>query len=98
MSKNKSGCRFCQNNRTNPEWELSEEQCSYAMTVGKFEKGHRIMLNKQPYQPLCIEFDFWRDDFKLQQYQLVGYYYPKFYPECGRKINEYDRSKFDKYE
>lgn len=91
------GCRFCENNRTNPEWELDEEQVSYAMTCGKFEKGFRIMFNKNPYEPLCIEFDHWRDDFKTPQYQLVGYYYPKFCPECGRKIDEYDRSKFDNY-
>ena len=88
-------CRFCANNRTNPEWELDEEQVSYAMTRGKFEKGFRIMLNKNPHRPLCIEFDHWRDDLKTPQYQLVGYYYPKFCPECGRKIDEYDRSKID---
>lgn len=90
-------CRFCENNRTNPEWELDEEQVSYAMTIGRFERGHRIMFNKVPNQPLCIEFDYWREDFKPSQYQLVGYYYPKFCPECGRKIDEYDRSKFDNY-
>ena len=56
-------CRFCENNRTNPEWELDEEQVSYAMTIGKFERGHRIMFNKVPNQPLCIEFDYWREDF-----------------------------------
>ena len=55
------------------------------------------MFNKVPNQPLCIEFDYWREDFKPSQYQLVGYYYPKFCPECGRKIDEYDRSKFDNY-
>ena len=90
-------CRFCENNRTNPEWELDEEQVSYAMTIGRFERGYRIMFNKVPNQPLCIEFDYWREDFKPSQYQLVGYYYPKFCPECGRKIDEYDRSKFDNY-
>jgi hypothetical protein len=90
-------CRFCANNRTNPEWELDEEQVSYAMTRGKFEKGFRIMLSKNHYQPLCIEFDHWRDDLRTPQYQLVGYYYPKFCPECGRKIDEYDRSKIDEY-
>ena len=91
-------CRFCANNRTNPEWELEEEQVSYAMTVGKFEKGHRIMLNKDPYRPLEIEFSQWNENLKTPQWQVVGYYYPKFCPECGRKIDEYDRSKFDRYE
>lgn len=88
-------CRFCANNRTNPEWELEEEQAGYAMTRGKFEKRFCIMLNKNPYQPLCFEFDHWRDNFKIPQYQLVGYYYPKFCTEHRRKIDEYDRSKID---
>jgi hypothetical protein len=91
-------CKFCANNRTNPEWELDEEQVFYAMTVGAFEKGHRIMFNKAPYKPLEITFDWWRDDWKTPQYQQVGSYFPKYCPECGRKIDEYDRSKFDKYE
>ena len=79
------GCRFCQNNRTNPEWELDEEQVSYAMTIGKSEKGHRIMLNKDPYRPLEIEFSQWNEKLKTPQWQTAGYYYPKFCPECGRK-------------
>lgn len=90
-------CRLCGNNRTNPEWELDEDQVFYAMTIGAFEKGHRIMFNKAPYKPLEMIFEQWREDWKTPQYQLVGYYYPKFCPECGRKIDEYDRSKFDNY-
>lgn len=88
-------CKFCANNRTNPEWELDEEQCAYAMTVGMVEKGYRIMLNKDPYRPLEISFDAWNANLKTPQWQQVGGYYPKFCPECGRKIDEYDRSKFD---
>ena len=90
-------CRFCENNRTNPEWELDEEQCCYAMTIGMTEKGYRIMLNKDPYKPLEITFDKWRDDLRPKQWIQVGGYFPKHCPECGRKIDEYDRSKFDNY-
>lgn len=91
-------CRFCQNNRTNPEWGLTEEQCFYALTVGDAEKGYRIMFNKDPYRPLEIEFDRWNDKLSTPVWQTVGAYYPKFCPECGRKIDEYDRNRFDKYE
>ena len=91
------GCRFCDNHRVNQDIEVSEELDFYYMAIGKFEKGHRAMIGKEPYRPLCIEFDFWRDDLKTPQWQLVGYYYPKYCPECGRKIDEYDRSKFDEY-
>jgi hypothetical protein len=91
-------CRFCANNRTNPEWELYEDQVSYAMTIGKFEKGYRLMLNKDPYRPLEIEVDKWNEKLNPPIWQTIGAYYPKFCPECGRKIDEYDRSKFDKYE
>lgn len=88
-------CRFCENNRTNPEWELSEEQCFYAMTIGQSDKGTRIMFCKNPHKPLMIEISQWNEKFIPPQWQLVGYYYPKFCPECGRKIDEYDRSTFD---
>jgi hypothetical protein len=57
-----------------------------------------MMLNKNPHEPLMIEVSRWNDKINPQQWQLVGYYYPKFCPECGRKIDEYDRSNFDKYE
>lgn len=89
------GCKFCQNNRTNPEWELHEEQCAYAMGIGQSADGYRIMINKQPYWPLCLDFDCWSTNSKTPQWQLVGHYYPKYCPECGRKIDEYDRSKVD---
>ncbi len=89
------GCRFCENNRTNPEWELDEEQVSYAMTIGDTEKGYRIMFDKNPYRPLEITFDTWNDQLKTPQWIQVGSYFPKYCPECGRKIDEYDRSKFD---
>ena len=88
-------CRFCANNRANPEWELDEEQVSYAMTVGMTEKGYRVMINKDPYRPLEITFDAWNDKLKTPQWQQMGGYYPKYCPECGRKIDEYDRRKFD---
>lgn len=90
-------CRFCENNRTNPEWELDEEQVSYAMTIGRTENGIRMMLTKNPYEPLMITIDRWNEKLRPPQWQLVGYYYPKFCPECGRKIDEYDRTKFDNY-
>ena len=92
------GCRFCENHRVNHDLDLTEEQDFYAMSAGKFESGYRIMFHKQPYRPLCIDFERWREDLKTPQWQLVGYYYPKFCPECGRKIDEYDRSRFDNYE
>lgn len=88
-------CRFCSNNRTNPEWNISEEQCSYAMYRGKSADGHRIMLVKNPNEPLMIETAVWNENLKTPEWQMTGYYYPKFCPECGREINEYDRTKFD---
>ena len=89
------GCRFCDNHMVNHDLDLTEEQDFYAITVGKYEKGHRIMFHKQPYQPLCIDIEYWNENLKTPQWQLVGYYYPKFCPECGRKIDEYDRSNIE---
>jgi len=90
-------CRFCANNRTNLEWELDEEQVFYAMTVGMTEDGYRIMYNKKPYRPLELIFEKWNSKLSPTVWQTMGVYYPKYCPECGRKIDEYDRSKFDNY-
>ena len=89
------GCRFCENNRTNPEWGLDEEQCSYAMGIGVADPSYRVMFVKDPYRPLLIEFGHWKSDLKPPQWLAVAGYFPKYCPECGRKIDEYDRSKFD---
>lgn len=88
-------CRFCANNRTNPEWELDEDQVFYAISAGRSENGTRLMFVKNPNEPLVLEVSRWNDKINPQQWQPVGYYYPKFCPECGRKIDEYDRSSVD---
>ena len=88
-------CRFCENNRTNPDWELDEEQVFYAISVGMTEDAHRIMYNKRPYRPLELTFEKWNDQLHPTIWQTIGVYYNKYCPECGRKIDEYDRSKID---
>lgn len=91
-------CRFCANNRTNPEWELDEEQCSYALSCGKADTKYRLMFDKNPHEPLLIIAERWNEKLNPPIWQLVGYYYPKFCPECGRKIDEYKRERFDNYD
>jgi hypothetical protein len=65
------------------------------MSVGIADKGYRVMFVKDPYKPLLIEFGHWNDKLNPSQWLAVAGYFPKFCPECGRKIDEYDRSKFD---
>jgi hypothetical protein len=43
------------------------------------------MFNSGMGKPCEIEFRNWYNG----RWHAVGYYYPKFCPECGRELNEY---------
>lgn len=86
-------CKYCFNARICPpsddifETELTDENDFSSCTVGNCAEGYSIMINSGGGKPVEIEFRKWFEESK--EWHAVGYYVPKFCPECGRKINEY---------
>lgn len=46
-----------------------------------------MMLRSGSGQPVSILFEEWSDSFG---WSVVAKYQPKYCPECGRRLNEYD--------
>lgn len=90
-------CKYCFNARiykpTEEEWmdpfitELTDENDSSSCGVGHACKDYRYMISSGYGEPLRIEIDHWLTE--RREWITIGKYYPKFCPECGRKIDEY---------
>ena len=90
-------CKFCFNSRiyeeTEDDWfsnPLTDENDSCSIGVGDSCTDRRIHISSGYGEPTRIEFDEWFKD--LQRWITTAKYYPKYCPECGRKIDEYERS------
>lgn len=82
-------CEFCDNGRTNDDLDDDNDYGSISIDGYRIEdKGYRLMLTYGWSKPLRIEADVWND--KRKEWSLhVLQYYPKFCPECGRRLSEY---------
>lgn len=92
-------CKYCFNARiykpTEEELmdpfatELTDENDSSSCGVGHATSHLRYMISSGHGDPVRIEIDEFID--KYQEWRTVGKYYPKYCPECGRKLDEYDK-------
>lgn len=82
-------CSKCFNARIDPDNELTDYNDFSSSTI-EYNKhdNFRMMLSSGAGKPLRIEAEKWSSS--VQQWITVGQYYPKFCPECGRKITEYE--------
>ena len=78
-------CDMCDNARVNEE--LTDNDDYHSRVIGTYSKECRIMLTAGWGRPLRIEVEKWNED--RQCWHLIGQYYPKHCPECGREIKEY---------
>ena len=91
-------CKYCFNARV---WEptdeeifnpyvtyLTDENDGSACGVGTRTNEHDMMICSGMGRPVRIEFRQWYDAGKY--WITVGEYLPKFCPECGRRLDEYD--------
>ncbi len=82
-------CDFCTNGRTHEDLDDDNDYGSAVIQGMRHDNvGYRLMLTYGWGKPLRIETDVWND--KRQEWSLhVLQYYPKFCPECGRRLSEY---------
>lgn len=80
-------CFMC-NNALTDDFLDDENDLSY-YGLGYADKGFCIRLVSGDRKPVRIIFEQWI----CNQWSTVGVYYPKFCPECGRKITEYEISR-----
>lgn len=93
-------CKFCFNARIykpteeemmNPfNTELTDENDSSSCGVGTSCNNTRLMISSGYGEPVRIEIDKFFEDY--QEWHTVGKYYPKYCPECGRRLDEYEKS------
>lgn len=95
-------CKFCFNARVYQPTEddlltgntLDDTNDSSSIVVGENMRPYRsIMINSGNGEPLNIEFLEWA--VTRDRWETVGKYYPKFCPECGRRLDEYEKNNCD---
>lgn len=93
-------CKYCFNARIYEPTEedillgniLDDNNDSSSHVVGENMRPYRsIMINSGNGKPLNIEFLEWAST--RERWETVGEYHPKYCPECGRRLNEYDVSE-----
>ena len=80
-------CRFCLNARVDDE--LTDYNDFSSFSVGYSANKYRTMISAGDGRPVRIETEKWDGD----HWSLVMRYYPKYCPECGRKLDEYEEAK-----
>ena len=85
----KKACDFCNNALLDDE--LTHDTDYACRTIGDMPKRTRLMLCTGWRKPLRIEFEVFNDQYGM--WSTGGIYYPKYCPECGRKIYEYETTK-----
>jgi hypothetical protein len=60
-------------------------------TIGNKTDGFQLFLNSGGGEATNIEICQWKENGYRGQpgWSTIGIYYPKFCPECGRKLDEY---------
>lgn len=95
-------CKFCFNARVYQPTDddlltgntLDDTNDSRSIVVGEHMRPYRsIMINSGNGEPLNIEFLEWAST--RERWETVGKYYPKFCPECGRRLDEYEKNNCD---
>ena len=81
-------CSFCFNARVSDDENLTDENDLSCCTIGNSVKGHQLVILSGAGKPLRIISEVWSE--KDQAYKDVAMYFPKYCPNCGRKLSEYD--------
>lgn len=80
-------CEMCDSALVNQEMD-EDADLSY-ITIGKCLSDYRLVMAAGGRLPPRIEIDY-RDGNRMQS---AGVYYPKFCPNCGRRITEKEKGR-----
>lgn len=85
----KDPCRMCNNSKVDED--LNDNNDYSAHTIGIWnDENLRLMLCSGGRKPTRIELEKWIDRIG---WVTIGAYYPKYCPNCGREILEYNINK-----
>lgn len=86
-SLTKDPCHMCNNSKIDEE--LNDNNDYSACTIGIWNDDNlRMMLCSGGRKPTRIELEKWIDKIG---WVTIGVYYPKYCPNCGREIIEYNK-------
>lgn len=76
-------CGFCVNASIDDELQ-ADSDLSY-MSLGKCERGYRVLFRSGDGKPTELLFERWHEK---MGWKPIGYYQPQYCPNCGRKLIE----------
>lgn len=79
-------CFMCVNARVDDE--LTDDNDFSSIGVGRAMKGYRLSINSGNRSPVSIKVEAWNE--QMQRNTIVASYHPKFCPNCGRRLFEYE--------
>ena len=88
QSKIERPCQMCFNARVDDSGELTDDNDLSYLSVGSVDEGYRIMIRSGDGKPVSIIFEATNKD--RNEMKVVGRYQPKFCPNCGRPLTEYE--------
>ena len=80
-------CGFCVNARVDDD--LTDNNDFSSLSVGFSANKYRTMISAGDGKPVRIETEKWDGD----HWSIIMRYYPKYCPECGRKLDEYEEAR-----
>ena len=88
MESELKSCGMCLNAYTDEELN-SDNDLSY-FTIGKCEDGYRMLFRTGDGRPTGVVVEKW---FESSGWHSIGFYQPKFCPNCGRELKENEQKK-----
>ena len=77
---------MCDNARINDDLSNDNDYSSYCLNSNKYAK---IMYSSGDGKPPRLEFEIWNND----HWSIANIYYPKYCPNCGREIKEFNSQR-----
>ena len=81
--KKQNPCHICMNAKVCPDLDDQHDLSYYG--VGVCDQNFRILIKSGNRRPTEILFE----EHRGSEWKTIGFYEPKYCPNCGREITEY---------